>query len=214
MYSVDLDQVVALEISIVPDISGGQAKSESPTAFPRLSSDDARSTYNGTFFSCFSERCGHVGHQLSRACPWGASAKSRSHTQSNEPRERRRPAAAVLPGLRRANHRDDRQGSEQHELLALSGLRRDLDPCSTPDSDVRTVAPVTDPTASVAINRTRIVRELHELIAALDRRVPQVHRMGEVAIARAAAALRAEARKRIEELEGDAAVDVRTVDAK
>lgn len=54
-----------------------------------------------------------------------------------------------------------------------------------------------------------IVRELRELIAALDRRVPQVHRMGERAIARAAAALRGQALKRIEELEGGAAVDVR-----
>lgn len=49
--------------------------------------------------------------------------------------------------------------------------------------------------------RARIVRELHELIAALDRRVPQVERVGEVSIARAAAALKGEALKRIEELE-------------
>lgn len=119
-----------------------------------------------------------------------------------------------MPVLRWADHRDDSQGSEHHELLALSGLRRDLDPCSTAGSDVRTVAPVTNPTPSAAPNRTRIVRELHELIAALDGRVPQVHRMGEVAIARAAAALRAAARTRIEELEGDGAVDVGTVDTK
>jgi hypothetical protein len=45
--------------------------------------------------------------------------------------------------------------------------------------------------------RARIVRELHELIAALDRRVPHVERAGEIAIARAAEALRAEALKRI-----------------
>lgn len=51
--------------------------------------------------------------------------------------------------------------------------------------------------------RSLIVRELHELIAALDRRLPQVHRVGELAIADAAAALRAEALKRIEELERD-----------
>ena len=65
------------------------------------------------------------------------------------------------------------------------------------------MAPMTDPTTNA-----EIVRELHELIAALDRRVPQVHRVGELAIARAAAALRDEARKRIERLEGGAAVDV------
>jgi hypothetical protein len=45
------------------------------------------------------------------------------------------------------------------------------------------------------------VRELLELIAALDRRVPQVERVGEISIARAASALKLEALKRIEELE-------------
>jgi hypothetical protein len=64
------------------------------------------------------------------------------------------------------------------------------------------------PTA-IADGRARLVRELRELIAALDRRVPQVHRMGELAIARAAAALRTEALKRLEELERDASADVR-----
>ena len=48
------------------------------------------------------------------------------------------------------------------------------------------------------------VRELRELIAALDRRVPQVHRAGEPSIARDAAALRTRALRRIEELERDA----------
>jgi hypothetical protein len=52
-----------------------------------------------------------------------------------------------------------------------------------------------------ADTRARIVRELHELIAALDRRVPQVRRVGEVAIASAAAALKAEAVKRIATIE-------------
>ena len=46
-----------------------------------------------------------------------------------------------------------------------------------------------------------VVRELLELVAALDRRVPQVQRAGEAAIARDAAALRARALQRIEELE-------------
>ena len=49
------------------------------------------------------------------------------------------------------------------------------------------------------------MRELQELIAALDRRVPQVQRVGEVSIAREAAALKARALKRIEELEREAA---------
>jgi hypothetical protein len=62
-------------------------------------------------------------------------------------------------------------------------------------------------TAEYAMNigtDTSIVRELHELIAALDRRVPQVQRAGEVAIANAAAVLRAEAVKRIAEIEREA----------
>jgi hypothetical protein len=49
--------------------------------------------------------------------------------------------------------------------------------------------------------RAHTIRELHELIAALDRRVPQVERVGEISIARAASALKVEALKRIEELE-------------
>jgi hypothetical protein len=52
--------------------------------------------------------------------------------------------------------------------------------------------------------RTRIVRELQELIAALDRRVPQVERVGELAIARSAATLRDEALRRIATLEREA----------
>jgi hypothetical protein len=51
----------------------------------------------------------------------------------------------------------------------------------------------------------RTIRELRELIVALDRRVPQVARMGEVEIARTAAALRVEALRRIEELEREMA---------
>ncbi len=51
------------------------------------------------------------------------------------------------------------------------------------------------------IDRTRVIRELRELIEALDRRVPQVGRVGEIEIATAAAALREKALRRVEELE-------------
>ena len=51
----------------------------------------------------------------------------------------------------------------------------------------------------------RIIRELRELIVALDRRMPQVERVGEVEIVRAAAGLRIEALRRIEDLEGETA---------
>jgi hypothetical protein len=57
--------------------------------------------------------------------------------------------------------------------------------------------------AFVASSRAQSIRELRELIAALDRRLPQVERVGEVSIARAAAVLKAEALKRIAELERD-----------
>ena len=53
----------------------------------------------------------------------------------------------------------------------------------------------------MALTRTNVVGELLELIAALDRRVPQVQRAGEASIARDAVALKARALKRIEELE-------------
>ena len=46
-----------------------------------------------------------------------------------------------------------------------------------------------------------VIRELLEVIDALDRRVPQMQRAGESAIADDAATLRAHALKRIEELE-------------
>jgi hypothetical protein len=53
--------------------------------------------------------------------------------------------------------------------------------------------------------KARIIRELRELIVALDRRTPQVERVGEVEIARAATGLRIEALRRIEELEREIA---------
>ena len=45
-----------------------------------------------------------------------------------------------------------------------------------------------------------LVRELQELIEALDRRVPRVEQAGEASIARDAAALRRKAMKRLAEL--------------
>jgi hypothetical protein len=53
----------------------------------------------------------------------------------------------------------------------------------------------------MAMTPTAAVRELLELVAALDRRVPQVQRTGEDSIAREAAALKARALQRIAELE-------------
>jgi hypothetical protein len=55
--------------------------------------------------------------------------------------------------------------------------------------------------------RERTLRELHELIAALDRRVPRIERVGEVAIAHASAELRRATVGRIEEIEREVAAD-------
>jgi hypothetical protein len=55
----------------------------------------------------------------------------------------------------------------------------------------------------MAVTPAQAIRELLELIAALDRRVPHVERAGEGAIARDAAALKTRALRRIEELERD-----------
>ena len=53
----------------------------------------------------------------------------------------------------------------------------------------------------MALIRTQLLRELHALIAALDRRVPPVGQAGDASIARDAAALKVKALKRIAELE-------------
>ena len=60
---------------------------------------------------------------------------------------------------------------------------------------------MTQDTTAAAASPAQTVRELRELIAALDRRVPHVERLGEISIARAASALKLEALTRIEELE-------------
>ncbi len=52
----------------------------------------------------------------------------------------------------------------------------------------------------MAMTVPQLTRELEELIAALDRRVPRVEQAGEADIARDAAALRAKAVERLAEL--------------
>jgi hypothetical protein len=59
---------------------------------------------------------------------------------------------------------------------------------------------MTDRVKSTRTGTGQTIRELREFVAALDRRVPQVERVGEAAIARDAAALRTKALRRIEEL--------------
>lgn len=58
----------------------------------------------------------------------------------------------------------------------------------------------------MVVSARDLSRDLEELIAALDRRVPRVERAGEAVIARDAAALRAKAVARLTELAGNAAI--------
>jgi len=58
----------------------------------------------------------------------------------------------------------------------------------------------------MAVKGGTLRRDLEELIAALDSRVPRVEEAGEAAIARDAAALRAKAVQRLAELTIEAAV--------
>ena len=54
----------------------------------------------------------------------------------------------------------------------------------------------------MAVTTRELARELEELIAALDRRVPRAEEIGEEAIARDAAALREKAIARLAEVSG------------
>jgi hypothetical protein len=56
----------------------------------------------------------------------------------------------------------------------------------------------------MAINTAELIRELEELIAALDRRIPRCEQAGEAVITRDAAALREKASRRLAELAGHA----------
>jgi hypothetical protein len=88
---------------------------------------------------------------------------------------------------------DDREESRRRQLLAVQRLRRGLESFAL-SRDGRW-------SQAMAVTGNELIRELHELIAALDRRVPRVEQAGESSIARDAAALREKAVKRIAELE-------------
>ena len=88
------------------------------------------------------------------------------------------------------------------ELLALHGLRRGLESEPAVQFGTEVVAKVTPD--ELVETKTTIV-QLGELIVAIDRRLPQVQRAGEAAIAYAAMHLKNEAAKRIVELEAEVA---------
>jgi hypothetical protein len=87
---------------------------------------------------------------------------------------------------------DDRSETRRERVLALWRLWRDLERRSTGGRTAR--APC------MAVSARELARELEELIAALDRRVPRVEEAGEAAIARDAAVLRARAVERLAQL--------------
>ena len=60
-------------------------------------------------------------------------------------------------------------------------------------------------TREMVVEMKTTIVQLVELVAAIDRRLPQVERSGEAAIANAAMHLRIEATKRIVELEAEVA---------
>ena len=90
---------------------------------------------------------------------------------------------------------DRHEGQEpgRRQLLAVHQLRRSLEGLAELGASTERVPMV--------MTSSAVVRQLRELIAALDRRLPQVERAGEASIAREAAALKARALKRVEELE-------------
>jgi hypothetical protein len=96
-----------------------------------------------------------------------------------------------------------RQAADVTELLALSGLRRSLEPQPAFELDAALVAEVITPANVTDLRAT--MQTLVELIAAIDKRLPQVERSGESAIANAAMALRDEALMRIGEIEVEVA---------
>jgi len=91
--------------------------------------------------------------------------------------------------------------------LAVSRLRADVVPGAAEQQPGTAVAAMSG-LARRETGRERTLRELHELVAALDRRVPRIERAGELAIARASADLRTAALKRLEELEREVATDL------
>ena len=97
--------------------------------------------------------------------------------------------------------RDDRENPGRGQLLALHELRRRVEQLAQPRSAIWRQA--------LAVKTGELERELHELIAALDRRVPRVEHAGEAAIARDAAALRDKAVRRLAELTAEKAASAR-----
>ena len=113
--------------------------------------------------------------------------------------------AGLVSGMRLAVSRDDGEEPGCEQLLALYQVRRGVE-------RVASAGRAAPGRCRVAVTDDRqLVRDLTELIEALDRRVPKVERAGERAIARDAAALRAKAVERLSELVGQKAKSSATI---
>lgn len=94
-----------------------------------------------------------------------------------------------------------RQTAFRGQLLAMPGLRRSVESQPVNWRSATLVAAVNTRSRDVST----VIHDLVELIEAIDRRLPQVQRDGEAAIANAALRLRIAATNRIAELQrGDA----------
>ena len=101
--------------------------------------------------------------------------------------------------------RDELRGqtADGQQLLAVLEMRRCLEPGAAARFEAL-VAAVNARNDGVA-GLVDTLEQLNELITAIDRRLPQVQRAGEAAIANAAVRLRMEAEKRIVEIEKEIA---------
>jgi hypothetical protein len=103
-----------------------------------------------------------------------------------------------------ARHQFGRQATDAVELLALPEVRRRVQSCPAERRLAPGLSMKPAPTDGQAVLADTLA-QLTDLIAALDRRVPQVERLGEAAIANAAVRLRLEAAKRIAEIQQELA---------
>lgn len=87
---------------------------------------------------------------------------------------------------------DDGTKARRTRVLAVRRVWRGL--------ECLTASRIENKRTRMAVSAAELARDLEELIAALDRRLPGVAQAGETGIARDAAALRARAVKRLEEL--------------
>jgi hypothetical protein len=105
-------------------------------------------------------------------------------------------AADAMPVLPIARDFHDGADPERARVLALRRVRRGME-CVAAQCRLGREE-------SMAVSGAELTRDLQELIAALDRRLPGVEHAGEVDIARDAAALRDKAIERLAQLTGTA----------